>query len=116
MRAIRVRYPDMILAAIFLGAGFSALFGQEEVRSAFHAWGYPDWFRVTMGVVQDTAGGSLLIPRAVPAASTMLGVVMIGAIVTHIRAGEMLFDLIPAAVFAALIYVGISGWRELKRK
>lgn len=116
MRAIRVRYPDMILAAIFLGAGFSALFGQQEVRVAFQAWGYPDWFRIAVGLVQATAGGSLLILRAVPAASAVLGVVMAGAIATHLRAGETLFALIPLAVLAALVYVGISGWRELKRK
>lgn len=114
MRTIRVRYPDMILAAIFLGAGFSALFGQEEVRAAFRAWGYPDWFRLAVGVVQATAGGSLLILRAVPAASATLAVVMLGAIGTHLRAGEYLFALIPVGMLAALAYVGTAGWRDLK--
>jgi hypothetical protein len=43
MPRLHSRYPEMLLAAIFMEAGFSALFGQEQVHVAFQAWGYPDW-------------------------------------------------------------------------
>ncbi len=112
MGIIRVRIPNLILAAVFMGAGFSALFGQPQVREAFYAWGYPDWFRTAIGLVQATAGGCLLIPRAVPAAAAILSAIMLGAIGTHVRAGEYPFALIPLAALVALVYVGLTAWRN----
>jgi len=112
MRVDWVRLPNMFLAAIFLGAGFSALLGQEQMRDIFHAWGYPDWFRATVGFIQATAGGCLLIPRAVPAAAAVLAAIMVGAIVTHLRSGEAAFAGIPILVLAALAYVGVNSWRN----
>ncbi len=115
MSSLRVRYPEMLLAAIFMGAGFSAVFAQEQVRVAFQAWGYPDWVRIAVGIVQATAGGSMLILKAVPAASAVLAVVMVGAIATHLRAGEYPYALIPLAFLAALIFVGLKARRDLKQ-
>jgi putative oxidoreductase len=111
MGIIRVPILNVVLAAIYLGSGLSALAAPVEVREAFTAWGYPDWFRMAVGFVQATAGGCLVIPRAVPVAAAVLGATMVGAIATHLRVAEYPYALIPLGMLAALAFTGIRAWR-----
>jgi putative oxidoreductase len=107
---------NMFLAAIFLGFGFSALIGVDTVRQEFFAWGYPDWFRWTIGFVEVVAAGCLLIaPAAAPAAAVLI-IVMLGQIGAHLRAGEGPFALIPLVLALCLAYVGWRSWRRQKAK
>jgi len=53
--------------------------------------------------VQATAGRSLLVFRAIPAASAVLGITMVGVIAAHLRSGEGLYALIPVAMPGCLV-------------
>ena len=112
MGIVRVRILNMILAAIYLGAGLSKLFGPGEMREIFFAWGYPDWFRFLIGGMEVVGAGCLLIPPAVPGAVALLGAIMLGAIGTHLRSDQAPYALIPLVLFALLTYVGIDAWRN----
>jgi uncharacterized membrane protein YphA (DoxX/SURF4 family) len=114
MTFARSQVVNMFLAAVFLGFGFAALLGQELMRQAFFAWGYPDWFRMTVGFVEVVAGGCLLIPPAVPVAAAVLGVLMLGLIGIHLRSGDAPYALIPLALGIGLAYVGWRAWKQRK--
>jgi putative oxidoreductase len=49
----------------------------------FHRWGYPDWFRIVVGIAELTSMALLLIPRFASYGATLFAVVMLGAIFTH---------------------------------
>ena len=114
MTIARTHILNMFLAAVYLGFGFSAMLGQETVRQAFFAWGYPDWFRMAVGFVEVVAGGCLLIPPAVPAAAAVLLVLMLGLIGIHVRTGDAPYALVPLALGIALAFVGWRAWKRRK--
>ena len=63
--------PALLLVLIFAPQGWSKFFDDSGWATAFRHWGYPDWFRVTIGVT--AAFGALLVI-----------VVMLGGMSTHV--------------------------------
>jgi putative oxidoreductase len=111
MAFVRVRSLNLALAVLFVALGLAKLFGLAPWRESFFAWSYPSGFRYLVGFVEVCAGGCLLLPRAVPAGAATLGLVMLGAIGTHLRSGETLYALIPATLFVLLANAGLRAWR-----
>ena len=73
----------------------------------FARWGYPDWFRMVVGVAELFAFVLLLIPRFAAYGASIFAVVMTGAIFTHATHGEMgrlPFNLVLLALSAIIIY------------
>ncbi len=54
----------------------------------FQRWGYPDWFRVAVGVAELLSFALLLVPRVAGYGATIFAVVMLGAIFTHATHNE----------------------------
>ena len=54
--------------------------GQEAMVQSFQGFGLPDWFRVTIGVLEMIGGGVLIIPYFAGFSSFGLSIIMIGAI------------------------------------
>jgi len=73
-----------LLAALFLFAGGQKLLGTGGTVEHFTQWGYPPWFRTIIGLIEVSGGLALLVPRVAFYAAGALGVVMIGAIHTHL--------------------------------
>ena len=57
--------------------------GAEFWSRDFARWGYPDWFRVIVGVLELSSFLLLLIPRVAGIGAAIFAVVMLGAIATH---------------------------------
>ena len=73
----------------------------------FARWGYPDWFRMVVGVAELAAFALLLIPRLAAYGASIFAVVMIGAIFTHATHGEsgrLPFNLFLLALSAIIVY------------
>lgn len=98
-----------ILALFFAGAAVAKLVGSQEMTEAFHAWGYPAWFRYVVGAGEILGAILLLFPH-----KNMLGaplrfwgavdlvVIMVGAVGTHIVHAEYLGTLLPFGLIALL--------------
>ena len=96
------------LAWIFLRQGSSKFSDSSGWASAFRAWHYPDWFRVTIGVVEVLAGLLLLTRRTATLGALMIVVVMLGAMGTHIRVGRpqhITSEILPITL-ATLVALG----------
>ncbi len=94
-----------LLACMFVFSG-SMKFASAEMADHFTQWGYPDWFRVLIGAIEIGAGLVLLIPRTALYAAVALGVVMVGAVATHLRHGEVPQAAVPLVLLALLAMVG----------
>ncbi len=94
-----------LLACIFLGAGISKLIALDFVVETFQGWGYPTWFLYTVGLVEILAAVLVVIPATRALGAAIIGVVMLGAMATHVMAGEWLMLPLPLALFvlAALL-------------
>jgi uncharacterized membrane protein YphA (DoxX/SURF4 family) len=91
--ATAVREAVLWLIAIFLAYVFSrqglAKFSPTSGWSAaFRMWHYPDWFRMTVGVVEVAAAAFVLIPRTALAGGVLIVGVMLGGMGTHVWWGH----------------------------
>jgi uncharacterized membrane protein YphA (DoxX/SURF4 family) len=96
-----------LLAFVFVMAG-SVKFVNPEVAKQVARWGYPDWTRVLVAMVEIGGGLALLLPRTAPYATGALGTVLVGAVFTHLRHGAVPHAAVPLAVLALLVMVGYA--------
>jgi putative oxidoreductase len=88
--------------------------GEQFWARDFQRWGYPDWFRIVVGVAELIAFASLLVPRAAGYGAGLFGAVMIGAIVTHASHGE--WSRLPFNVVLLALSIGIAVARLTARR
>lgn len=92
----------ILLAVAFLIFGILKLTGAEPLAAKFTKWGYPTWFRLVVGVAEISGAVLLLLPRTTVLGSVGLGLLMVGAVFTHLKVGEGL-QAIPALVLLTLL-------------
>lgn len=83
-KTIAVWVLSALLAVLFLFAGGQKILGAAEPTEHFAQWGYPAWFPMLIGLIEVWGGLALLVPSVAFYAAGALGVVMIGAIYTHL--------------------------------
>ena len=98
---------QVLLGALFvvLGAG---KFADPTWQRNFARWGYPDGFYMVVGVLEALGGLMLFVPRLTSYAAAMLGIIMLGASLTHLVHGEMRRVAPPLVYLAVLAIVGIA--------
>src|SRR5262245_61971778 len=86
LRKVAVWAVVILLAVAFIAVGVSKLEGTSATRWAerFGHWGYPTNASYVVGVLEILGGIGVLIPRWRRAAALTLGVLMIGALGTHV--------------------------------
>jgi putative oxidoreductase len=97
---------QVALAAMFLMAGRSKLIGEPSMVSLFDAIGVGQWFRYATGVIELTAGVTLLRPSAAVYGALLLIPTMIGAIATNL----FVTHVSPLAPFVLLLAVAAVAW------
>jgi putative oxidoreductase len=100
----------ILMALAFLGAGFAKASGNDAMVQSFYAFDLPDWFRITIGIIEMIGGVLLLIPALSGMSSLGLSIIMIGAIFSH-----SMYDPITAAIPAFVFFI-ILTYIYLTRK
>ena len=94
---------SLFLTSVFVNAGWPKFSNSSGWARAFAAWGFPVWFRILIGVIEVAGGLLLLIPQTAIYAAASLGVIMLGAMGTHIFHGR------PAAIYHEAVPLGLLG-------
>jgi uncharacterized membrane protein YphA (DoxX/SURF4 family) len=106
-----------LLGVAVVAAGGTKLAGVDSQVEVFEHLGYPQWFRVITGGLEVAAGiallaGFVVAPRLALAGSLLAVIVLVGALGSHVRAGDSPGEMVPAAVLlvlAALVTWGHVG-------
>ena len=106
-KAVALWVTTGLLGGLFVLSG-SMKFVNPDMAEHFAQWGYPDWFRVLIGVVEVGGGLALLVSRTAWYAAGALGIVMIGAVVTHLGHGEIPQAVVPLVLLGLLVVVGYA--------
>jgi putative oxidoreductase len=104
-----------VAAAIFFGAGASKLGGGAQAVESFTRFGYPDSFRVIVALLEFAGAVALLVPRAAFYGAVGLGLLMIGAIYSHMSIEEWPQAIAPLILLLALAWVAVAR-RETKTR
>jgi uncharacterized membrane protein YphA (DoxX/SURF4 family) len=96
----------IVLALIYIIAGVPKLGALDFIHRRFsEVWGYPLWFEYLIGALEFVGGILLIIPSTAFWAASMLSVIMVGAIYTHLALGNPAFTPVPLICLALLVYV-----------
>jgi putative oxidoreductase len=115
-RLIGMWIPAILLVLIFAPQGWSKFFDDSGWANAFRHWGYPDWFRVTIGVVELSAVLLLLSGRMAAVGASLIVAVMLGGMLTHVLfdgGRHMTSEIVPltlATVVLVLRRKQLSGF------
>lgn len=96
-----------LVALAFLAAGGTKLAGVEMHVQNFANWGYPFWFMYVTGTIEVIAAVLILLPKTRFYGAATLVAVMMGAVLTHIQAGEL--AMLPPPVILLLLS-GTVAW------
>jgi putative oxidoreductase len=114
VKTIGLWIPVVLLLFIFLPQGWAKFSDSSGWAIAFRHWSYPDWFRITIGVIELGAVLLLLWPRAAPFGAALIICVMLGGTATHLLkdGGRHLTSEIVPLVLATIVLV--TRWREVR--
>lgn len=104
----------LAIAAIYMVTGLRKLFGAESIVTDFMSWGYGIVFMRFIGALELIGAAALLIPRTRLYAIPSLGVVMLGAIGTHLMHAEYFPALLPVTMMILLGIVFMMSRKELE--
>ena len=76
--------PAVLLVLIFVPQGLAKFNDGSGWARAFRVWGYPDWFRVTIGVLELSAAILLVLGRTAAFGAIIIILVMLGGMATHL--------------------------------
>jgi putative oxidoreductase len=103
--------PAILLVLIFARQGWAKFNDASGWAVAFRHWGYPDWFRVTIGVLELAAVLLLLVGRAAALGALVIIVVMLGAWGTHLAfdGGRHMTSEVVPLVLASIVLIVRRG-------
>src|ERR1041385_1948313 len=76
--------PTAMLTYVFVAQGLNKFSTTSGWFLAFRHWGYPDWFRMLVSVIEIAGGLLVLWRRSAPIGATLILCVMLGAMGTHV--------------------------------
>jgi putative oxidoreductase len=107
-KMIGIWIPAILLVLIFAPQGWSKFSDASGWAAAFRHWGYPDWFRVTIGVVELAAVTLLLLGRTAAFGALLIIAVMLGGMATHVifdGGRHMTSEVVPLVLGSIVLFL-----------
>jgi len=119
LKTIGVWIPVILLAFVFIPAGWAKFSATSGWGIAFRHWGYPDWFRITIGVLELSAVALLLSVRGAAYGAMLVIAVMLGGTATHIvldHGRHVTSEVIPIALAIIVLVTRRAQIAELRAR
>jgi len=105
-----------IISIFFIQAGALKLLGDARMVDTFNTFGYPDWFRITIGILEIAGAISLFIRFSSRYGALCLAAIMIGAIASGLVAGTSDGAFMEAILLCCLVCIAIARKPDHSRK
>ena len=118
-KTIGIWIPALLLVMIFAPQGWSKFFADSGWARAFRHWGYPDWFRVTIGIMELSAVALLLLGRTAAFGALLIVAVMLGGMATHVifdGGRNMTSEVVPLVLGSIVLALRRNQVVDLTRK
>ncbi len=114
-RLIAIWGVSGLLTALYLFSGGSKLLDLQPgggIAEAAAHFGYPVAFMYFVGACEVAGAVGLLIPRLATLAAAGLSILMLGAFVSHLRAGDPIQNAVVPLIALVLLIVGALARRS----
>ncbi len=106
-KEVGVWFLTLLLVWWMCSAGLTKFSAKSDWVRMFRNAGFPDWFRIVIGIIEVAAAAVILVPRTAAYAALTIIVIMIGALGTvAMNMHGQPFRLLPASlvlVFASVV-------------
>ena len=109
--SIAVLVLRVLLALFFVLIAAKNLSGDAQIASDFQRFGFPDWFRVLVAVLQIAGAVLLFVPGATLIGCGVLAFVLLGAIVSHVRHDPLQSAVSPLVFLVLVSLVALASRR-----
>jgi uncharacterized membrane protein YphA (DoxX/SURF4 family) len=111
--------PALLLVLIFAPQGWSKFFDDSGWAVAFRHWGYSDWFRIMIGIMELTAVALLLLGRTAAFGAILIIAVMLGGMATHLifdGGRHMTSEVVPLVLATIVLTIRRAQLTALVRR
>ena len=106
--------PTLFLVFVFTMQGFAKFSDTSGWAWAFQHWGYPEWFRWTIGFAELLAAAFLLWRRTAALGAALIIIVMIGGIGTHVAANDRFWFRSETMPIVLATIVLLARWKSIQ--
>ncbi len=102
----------ILVGLYMIAGGYPKLFPNDGMIRRFENWGYSATFATIIGVLEMLSGLLLIIPKTAFYGGIALGILMLGAVYTHLNTG------IGSPLFAVifLILAGLLAYLRFEKR
>ena len=104
--AVLTWLPRVVLALVFVGAGFAKLAGDPAMLQLFDAIGAGQGLRYVVGALELAGAIGVLVPRLCGLAAIGLALLMIGASITNV----VVLGVSPAFTLLLFVLAAFTVW------
>jgi putative oxidoreductase len=100
--------PATLLLLIFVPQGWSKFSDTSGWSQAFRTWGYPDWFRIGVGVAELFGCALLVTGRGAAMGALLIAGVMVGGTATHVvldQGRHVTSEIVPIVLAMIVVVV-----------
>ena len=118
-KTVGIWIPAILLSLIFIPAGLDKFSDTRGWARAFRHWGYPDSFRILIGVLELGAVPLLLSGRFAAWGAIIIIAVMLGAMGTHIAydgGRHLTSEIVPLTLATIVLVVRRAQFRGAERR
>jgi hypothetical protein len=115
MRVAATWVPTLLLVLIFAPQAWNKMSETSGWAIAFRHWGYPPWFRITIGVIEGLASVLLLWSRTAIVGAVLIIVVMLGGTATHLlkdHGRHLTSEVVPITLATIVLVMRIRAGRS----
>jgi len=115
-RALALWLPTLMLLFIFAPQFWNKLSDTGGWAVAFRIWGYPTWFRITIGVLETLGALALLWSRTAIFGAALIIAIMLGGTGTHIvkeHGRHVTSEIVPITLATVVL---VLRWRARRRE
>ena len=98
----------LMLALMFIGAGFAKVSMMQDMVQSFTLFGLPVWFMYVIGSLEIIGGLMLLVPATTGTAAFGLTIIMVGAIGCHLMFTPASQGIPAFMALTMLIYLALT--------
>ncbi|MEL6345221.1 MAG: DoxX family protein [Myxococcota bacterium] len=105
------QFLSVSLAMLFAIAGLGKLFFFAPIYDQFIAWDFAPWVMPVIGIGEVLGALLILRRRSTVFGSAMLGMIMVGAVATHLGDSRPLIAIIPITAMVGLFTLAFRAHR-----
>lgn len=108
-------YATTGLLSFAMAFSMFAYLSNPELKTAFQHLGFPDYFRIELGIAKGLAAIALWLPFRLAKETAYIGlsISFVSAVIAHVVVGDPTFNIVYPIVFLTILIVSFVTYQKV---